>query len=171
MPQLIRVHRDEKDIGFFTRETAIESLRAGILRSDDWAFCEGLSDWIFLGHLLEDWAEFQFITVTPPPLPILVSPPPLPPPLPSKIYQQQSLLYRSRTKAQKNNTVVVMIVVAACLVGLLVVALLFGSPQSDSSLMPYFEGDSRGNPSGEDLRNGAEWLLEQDRLRERQRRR
>ena len=31
--------------------------------------------------------------------------------------------------------------------------------------MPRFEGDRYGNPTPEDLRKGAEWLLEQDRLR------
>ena len=106
---LIRVHRDEKDIGFFTREIALESIRAGILRSDDWAFCEGLSDWVFLGDLLANWADFQFVSVTPPPLPILASPPPLP--QPSRILPKTS--GRPNQNAKRTNPIAL-----ACVVGL-----------------------------------------------------
>ena len=70
---LIRVHRDQKDVGYFTPKVALECLQTGILRPDDWAFCQGLSDWMYLGRLLKTHdvgAEPTATAAIPPKLPI-----------------------------------------------------------------------------------------------------
>ena len=49
---VIRVHRNEQDIGYFTTAQARAALANGVLRSDDWAFHEGVTDWRFLSAML-----------------------------------------------------------------------------------------------------------------------
>lgn len=162
--ELIRVHRNEEDVGYFTPETALACLRSGILRSDDWAYCGGLPDWTPLGELLEfrDFSGGAEPLTAPPQLPsppVLAAVPPVIPP---------------RPQPTKRMTPVVAFMLggaATFLLGLLLLAILSDSLQPTSSstsaptAMPRFEGDRYGRPTPEDLRNGAEWLLEQDRLR------
>lgn len=68
---LIRVHRDNQDVGIFAAEDALKQISSGELRADDWAVREGLPDWVFLSVILENYPASK---------PLL--PPPLPPPLP-----------------------------------------------------------------------------------------
>lgn len=138
---LIRIHRDEKDVGYFTPETAIECLKSGILREDDWAYCDGLRDWMYLGQLLgvSDFSSTPPPILKPPPLPALAASQSVPPAIPNA--QRPIANKRAITAILVGGFVV-------CLIGLVVIELLFGSPSSGSSssytptATPRFEGNS-----------------------------
>lgn len=49
---LILVNRDGQDLGYFSLEVLREDLSKGILRPDDWAFCDGLTDWVKLEDMV-----------------------------------------------------------------------------------------------------------------------
>lgn len=128
---LIRVHRDERDVGYFTPETALECLQNGILRPDDWAYCEGLNDWTPLEQLLEVPAVF----VTPPPVPAL-KPSPSPPPIPAQSSAQTLPLItpidRPPATDKGRMTAFVAAGLAVCVYGIPFIVDLFRSSPSGS---------------------------------------
>jgi hypothetical protein len=110
----IRVHRNNKDVGYFTPETARQSLQSGVLRADDWAFCDGLSDWTPLAVLL---GQFGIAPASSPivrPRPVVLTPSPLP--------RQALPVLPSHTLAHRPGTVAI---VTAAVVGLWLLALVY----------------------------------------------
>ncbi|MBM3831842.1 MAG: DUF4339 domain-containing protein [Verrucomicrobia bacterium] len=112
---LIRVHRNGKDVGYFTPDTARQSLLSGVLRADDWAFYDGLPDWTPLAVLLEQ-------SRTSPTLPPIVTPPPVirtPPPIP---YQP---LPARASPTRTGRPALVVVLIAAAVAFVFVVSLVF----------------------------------------------
>ena len=72
---MIRVHRGGEDLGYLSQDFATECVKKGILSSDDWAFCDGLTDWVCLGELLGIEANQK--NNLPPILPVQTIPLPL----------------------------------------------------------------------------------------------
>lgn len=95
-------------------------------------------------------------------VPIAV-PPPSPPPLP-----------KLKRPAKTENRALTYTVVGSAI---FIVGFIVGRFSTDSlsganpsTPMPEFRGEPYGNPTKEEFRRGADWLLEQDRLREQRRR-
>ncbi len=144
---LIRVHRNEKDVGYFTRETARECLRNGVLRFDDWAYCEGLNDWVLLSQLIDvnDTIITQHPALLPPPLPVAK-----PPPLPS---QRPPILPEKRRVAHKSKLVPTLVVIGAigCFVLMsLVISVLPGSRSGVQTPYPSYPDSLPGSTGGSD---------------------
>jgi hypothetical protein len=49
---MIHVARDGQDLGVISQELASECLQKSVLRADDLAWTDGLSEWMALGELL-----------------------------------------------------------------------------------------------------------------------
>lgn len=169
--QLIRVHRNEKDVGYFTPEMAIECLRSGVLRPDDWAYCDGLLDWTPLVELV-GFAESVAKPAS------VVLPPPLPSPPVLAAVPPAISAWAQRPKRKTPIAVFVVSGAVVCLLGSLFLAAIVGSSppsipsdsrgERDAGLLPPLKNfDVNAEPieavpalgmSREDVANFREWM-------------
>ncbi len=63
----IHISRDGSVLGVYTESEALERWRAGDYADTDWAWCEGMAEWVPLGEFAWEVEEEHVVVIAPPP--------------------------------------------------------------------------------------------------------